>query len=65
MTSRHVRLARIAGIPISLNDAWSAFLTMDREGVNQLLVVEDGAITGVLSREDLVSFLQRIHLTGV
>lgn len=46
------------------DDLWSALEKMDREGVNQLLVVENGAIIGTLSREDLVSFLRHIHLTG-
>jgi Zn-dependent protease len=46
------------------DDLWPALADMDRAGVNQLLVVENGAIIGVLTREDLVSFLQLIHSTG-
>ena len=46
------------------DDLWTALLKMDREGVNQLLVVENGVVIGALSREDLVSFLQHIHMTG-
>jgi len=43
------------------DDLWTALSAMDREGVNQLLVMEDGQIVGMLSREDLVSFLQTLH----
>jgi Zn-dependent protease len=46
------------------DDLWSALGNMDRQGVNQLLVIENGTIVGILSREDLVSFLQIIHSTG-
>jgi predicted transcriptional regulator len=46
------------------DDLWTALSNMDREGVNQVLVVEDGAIVGAISREDLVSFLQRINMAG-
>ncbi len=46
------------------DDLWSALSNMDRQGVNQLPVVEDGVTVGILSREDLVSFLQLIHSTG-
>lgn len=46
------------------DDLWTALSHMDREGVNQVLVMENGAIIGTLSREDLVSFLQHINMTG-
>ena len=46
-------------------DLWTALSAMDREGVNQLLVVDHGRIVGMISREDLVSFLQMIHEMGV
>ncbi len=46
------------------DDLWSALSAMDREGVNQLLVVENGQIVGMLSREDVVSFLQTLHELG-
>ncbi len=46
------------------DDLWTALLHMDREGVNQVLVVENGAIVGTLSREDLISFLQHINAAG-
>ena len=43
------------------DDLWTALQKMDRNGVNQLLVVDNGVIAGILSREDLVSFLQEIQ----
>ncbi len=46
------------------DDLWTALSDMDREGVNQVLVVENGVMTGILSREDVVSFLQYINTTG-
>ncbi len=46
------------------DDLWTALSQMDREGVNQVLVVENGALAGILSREDLVSFLQHITMAG-
>jgi len=38
---------------------------MDRDGVNQLPVMEDGQIQGMLSREDVVSYLRTLHELGV
>jgi CBS domain-containing protein len=35
---------------------------MDRDGVNQLPVIEDGRAVGVVSREDIIGFL-RDHVT--
>ena len=46
-------------------DLWTALSAMDREGVNQLLVVDQGKVIGMISREDLVSFLQTLHALGV
>lgn len=43
---------------------WTALSAMDRQGVNQLLVIDEGRIVGALSREDVVSFLQRINMAG-
>ncbi len=37
---------------------WEALQEMDRDGVNQLPVIEEGKIVGILSREDLISFLR-------
>jgi Zn-dependent protease len=39
----------------------SAFQEMDRDGVNQLPVMEGGRVVGMLSREDIVSYLQILH----
>lgn len=47
------------------DDLWTALSQMDRVGVNQLLVLDHGAIIGVLSREDIVSFLQQLAAMGV
>ena len=40
---------------------WQALEEMDRDGVNQLPVMADGKIQGVLSREDVVSFLRTLR----
>jgi Zn-dependent protease len=40
---------------------WSAMAAMDRDGVNQLPVMEDGQILGMLSRDDVIGFLRTIH----
>ena len=42
----------------------AALTQMDREGVNQLPVMNDGHIVGMLSREDLVTFLRTLHEIG-
>ncbi len=36
---------------------WDALQKMDKDGVNQLPVTEDGEIVGVLSRESIITFL--------
>ena len=38
---------------------------MDRDGVNQLPVMVDGKIQGMLSREDVVSYLRTLRELGV
>jgi len=38
---------------------------MDRDGVNQLPVMTDGQIQGMLSREDVVSYLRTLRELGV
>jgi Zn-dependent protease/CBS domain-containing protein len=38
---------------------WHAIEAMDRNGVNQLPVMKDGQIQGVLTREDVISFLRK------
>jgi signal-transduction protein with cAMP-binding, CBS, and nucleotidyltransferase domain len=37
---------------------------MDRDGVNQLPVMVDGQIQGMLSREDIISYLRTIREFG-
>ncbi len=39
----------------------TALEQMDREGVNQLPVFKDDQLTGILSREDLISYLRTLH----
>ncbi len=41
-------------------DLWEALELMDAEGVNQLPVVENGEVVGLLTRESLVSFLKNM-----
>ncbi len=41
-------------------DLWEALELMDAEGVNQLPVVEDGHVVGILTREHLVTFLKNL-----
>jgi CBS domain-containing protein len=41
-------------------ELWDALQNMDRKGVNQLPVLAGGRIEGVLTRENLVDYLQTI-----
>jgi CBS domain-containing protein len=43
---------------------WSALKQMDRTGVNQLPVTENSHIVGMLTREDVISFLQTLQEFG-
>jgi len=45
-------------------ELWTALTQMDREGVNQLPVMSDGHIVGMLSRGDLITFLGRLQELG-
>jgi CBS domain-containing protein len=45
-------------------DLWTALAEMDRDGVNQLPVMTDGHVLGMLSREDVVSFLRTLRELG-
>jgi Zn-dependent protease len=45
-------------------ELWSALEQMSRTGVNQLPVMSDGQIVGMLTREDLLTFLQKLHELG-
>ncbi len=42
-------------------DLWDAIEEMDREGVNQLPVMTDGRLDGMLTREDVISYLRRLR----
>jgi Zn-dependent protease/CBS domain-containing protein len=43
---------------------WTALSRMDRKGVNQLPVVTDSRIIGMLSRESIISFLRTMRELG-
>ncbi len=43
------------------SDLWSALEEMDSDGVNQLPVMQQGQLVGIISREDLITFLKRLH----
>lgn len=45
-------------------EIWEALQEMDRDGVNQLPVMEGENIVGVLSREDVISFLRKLKEAG-
>lgn len=42
-------------------ELWSALQNMDRDGVNQLPVTRQGRIVGMLSREDVITFLRTLQ----
>lgn len=42
-------------------ELWAAMEEMDRDGVNQLPVMTDGQIQGMLSREDVISYLRTLQ----
>jgi Zn-dependent protease/CBS domain-containing protein len=46
-------------------ELWTALEEMDRDGVNQLPVMADGQIEGMLSREDVISYLRTLQELGV
>jgi CBS domain-containing protein len=46
-------------------ELWAALEEMDRDGVNQLPVMLNGQIQGMLSREDVVSYLRTLRELGV
>jgi Zn-dependent protease/CBS domain-containing protein len=43
---------------------WTALQLMDRNGVNQLPVVGNGRVVGMLAREDVISFLRTLQELG-
>lgn len=48
----------------SNDDLVGAIKEMDNEGVNQLPVFEDNEIIGILSRENIITYLSRMHKDG-
>ena len=44
---------------------WEALLLMDRDGVNQLPVMTNSHLEGLLSREDVISYLRTAQELGV
>jgi predicted transcriptional regulator len=43
---------------------WAALEEMDRDGVNQLPVMSDGKIQGILSREDVNAYWRTLQEFG-
>jgi CBS domain-containing protein len=46
-------------------ELWTALEDMDRDGVNQLPVIVDDKIQGMLSREDIIGYLRTLREFGV
>jgi Zn-dependent protease len=42
-------------------ELWTALEKMGRDGVNQLPVIENNAVVGMLSRDDVLHYLQTLH----
>jgi CBS domain-containing protein len=45
-------------------ELWTALQQMDRDGVNQLPVMSDDQVIGMLSREDVITFLRTLQELG-
>lgn len=45
-------------------ELWTALQKMDRDGVNQLPVSRDQQVVGMLSREDVITFLRTLQELG-
>jgi Zn-dependent protease len=45
-------------------ELWTALQLMDRDGVNQLPVMTDSQVVGMLSREDVITFLRTVQELG-
>jgi Zn-dependent protease len=45
-------------------ELWSALADMDRDGVNQIPVLQGGAVLGMLRRDDVLSYLQTLQTIG-
>ena len=46
-------------------ELWATLQQMDRAGVNQLPVMRDSQVIGMLSREDVITFLRTLQELGV
>jgi CBS domain-containing protein len=46
-------------------ELWPALQKLDRNGVNQLPVTRDHRVVGMLSREDVISFLRTLQELGM
>jgi Zn-dependent protease len=56
-------LDRLEGVDRN-TELWTALQKLDRDGVNQLPVTRDQQVIGMLSREDVISFLRTMHELG-
>lgn len=56
-------LDRLEGVDRN-TELWTALQKLDRDGVNQLPVTRDQHVIGMLSREDVISFLRTMHELG-
>jgi CBS domain-containing protein len=45
-------------------ELWASLQKMDRDGVNQLPLTRDNHVIGMLSREDLITFLRALQEVG-
>ena len=46
------------------SELWAALQEMDRDGVNQLPVTRDDHVVGMLSRDDVITFLRTLQELG-
>ena len=58
-----IPLAQVKRIPPD-EDLWAAIEEMNHEGVNQLPVMTDGHVAGMLRREDVLSYLRNLRDLG-
>jgi Zn-dependent protease len=56
-------LDRLEGVDRN-TELWTALQKLDRDGVNQLPVTRDQQVIGMLSREDVISFLRTMQQLG-
>jgi Zn-dependent protease/CBS domain-containing protein len=58
-----IPLARVKRIPPD-EELWTAIEEMNNDGVNQLPVMSDGHMEGMLRREDIIGFLRNLQELG-